>query len=63
MNIHQAINRVLGERAATAIVNDQGLHWAALAAMAGCLVRHGPETKEAIVDYFNELKAEQESQR
>lgn len=56
MNIHQAIDRVLGKKLGTAIVNDQGLHWAALAAMADCKVSHGPEVVEAIRAYFADLK-------
>lgn len=61
MTIHQAIDRVLGKSLATAIINDQGLHWAAIAAMTECRVSHGPEVKQAISAYFDELKAEQSS--
>lgn len=56
MTIHQAIDHVLGRQLANAIVNDQGLHWAALAAMADCRISHGLEVKNAIADYFADLK-------
>lgn len=59
MKIHQAINRVLGERAATAIINDLGLHWAALAAMSACQIRHGPEVVATIRNYFDDLREKQ----
>jgi hypothetical protein len=58
MTIHQAIDRILGEPLATAIANDQGLHWAVIAAMADCKVSHGPEVKQAIDDYLADLKRE-----
>ncbi len=61
MTINQAIDKVLGQRTATAIVNDQGMHWAAVAAMAACKVSHGPEVKAAIQEYFADLKKENEA--
>lgn len=52
MTIHQAIDRILGRELANSIVNDMGLHWAVVAAMAECRVSHGPEVKTAISNYL-----------
>jgi hypothetical protein len=59
MQINQAVNRVLGERAATAIINDNGMHWAVVAAMAACTVGHGPEVRNTLKDYVTEMKTEE----
>lgn len=56
MNIREACDRILGSKLAAAIIADQGLHWAVVAAMCDCRVSHGPAVKAAIDAYNAELK-------
>lgn len=58
MNIREACDHVLGAKASRRIIADMGLHWAAVAAMAGCMESDGPECAAAIRAYFAELKRE-----
>lgn len=47
---------VLGSDAAGRIIEDQGLRWAVVAAMAACMKSHGSEVKIAIDDFNNAIQ-------
>lgn len=58
MNIETAVAHVLGDKLANAIILDQGIHWAVVAAMAACKISHGPKVKAAIDQWVTEQKAD-----
>ena len=55
MTIHEAVHAILGDRLAHAIIADQGIHWAVVAAMAQATTDDDPRALAAI----NAWRAEQ----
>ena len=48
VNIREAIASIIGERLAAAIIADQGIHWAVVAAMAEAETSDDPNALAAI---------------
>ncbi len=55
MNIREACCSIMGEKLACAIITDQGIHWAVVAAMADATTGDDPAAIQAI-DTWNALQ-------
>ncbi len=56
MNIEEACRVILGNKLAAAIIADQGVHWAVVAAMTEAKTNHDPRALKAIRDWNAEQK-------
>lgn len=63
MNIREAVSAIIGDKAARAIIADQGLHWAVIAAMAAAKTSDDPRAIAAIRAWNAEQKTILESPR
>lgn len=57
MSIEDACRIILGNKIAAAIIADQGIHWAVVAAMTEAKTNHDPRALQAIRDWNGEQKA------
>jgi len=48
MNIREAISAIIGAKLAQAIIADQGIHWAVVAAMAEATTSDDPQVLQTI---------------
>jgi hypothetical protein len=58
MTIEEACRIILGNKIAAAIINDQGVHWAVVAAMSVAQTNHDSRALKAIRDWNTAQKAE-----
>jgi hypothetical protein len=56
MGIEQAVRVILGNKLAEAIMADQGIHWAVIAAMTQATTMDDPRALAAIRKWNNEQK-------
>jgi len=56
VNIREAVESIIGERLAAAIIADQGIHWAVVAAMAEAETSDNPRAIAAIRAWRAEQK-------
>lgn len=56
MTLEQACQTILGKEAADAIIADQGLRWAATAAVAAARTSDPQPALVVLRDYLNEIK-------
>lgn len=56
LSIEQACRIILGNKIAAAIIADQGVHWAVVAAMCEAKTNHDPRGLLAIRDWNAEQK-------
>ena len=61
MNIREAVSNIIGGRVCDAIVADQGMHWAVIAAMTEARTPTHDRECAVINAYLAELKHEQKS--
>jgi hypothetical protein len=57
MSIEEACRIILGNKIAAAIIKDQGVHWAVVAAMCEAKTNHDPRALKAIRDWNSAQKA------
>lgn len=60
MNIREAVASIIGESLASAIIADQGIHWAVVAAMAEATTSDDPKAIAAINTWRAQQKQEAE---
>jgi hypothetical protein len=56
MTTEEAVNHILGEKLASAITEDLGLHWTVITAMCKATTDHNPDAIAAIRLYNEALK-------
>ena len=57
MNIREACTSIMGEKLARAVIADQGIHWAVVAAMAEAKISDDPAAIAAIDAWNAQQKA------
>ena len=63
MTPSDACRQILGCKTADAIIADQGVHWAVVAAMAAATTRHDLTAVEALREYVSIEKGKDELHR
>lgn len=56
MTIEEACCSIMGDKLANAIIMDQGVHWAVVAAMADARTSHDPEAIATLRAYVREKR-------